>query len=98
MLDDLGEFSVHKIELAIKAYRRDPENLFFPKPGQLRGLIVGTVDREFPACRLPTFKADHQPEPSRRAVKSVAEVLRDGGFPVAADQWEKWKEDRPQPD
>lgn len=39
-LDDLREFAVKDILHAVQAYRRNPENNFFPHPGALRGLIA----------------------------------------------------------
>lgn len=39
-LDDLREFAFADIAEAIEKYRRDPENKFYPLPGQLRGLIA----------------------------------------------------------
>lgn len=39
-LDDLRDFAFQDIADAIEKYRRDPENKFYPSPGQLRGLIA----------------------------------------------------------
>lgn len=39
-LDDLREFAFADIAGAVQTFRRDPENKFFPLPGQLRGLIT----------------------------------------------------------
>jgi hypothetical protein len=38
MVGDLSEFSVPDVEIAITAYRRDPNSKFFPTSGQLRKL------------------------------------------------------------
>jgi len=39
-LDDLRDLPFESIVGAIEAYRRNPENKFYPTPGQLRGLII----------------------------------------------------------
>lgn len=38
-VEDLREYSPERIEAACTAYRRNPENRFFPTPGQLRACI-----------------------------------------------------------
>lgn len=40
MLEDLAEFRFAQVEAAIKAYRRDAKNRFFPTSGQLRDLAA----------------------------------------------------------
>lgn len=40
MVEDLAEFAVHEVDVAIKAYRRDAKNRFFPTSGALRGIIL----------------------------------------------------------
>lgn len=39
-VQDLEEFPVPEIEVAIQTYRRDPKSKFFPTPGVLRGIIL----------------------------------------------------------
>lgn len=39
-LDDLRDFAFQDIADSIEKYRRDPENKFYPTPGQLRGAIA----------------------------------------------------------
>ena len=39
-LDDLRPFAFADIAEAFQTYRQNPENKFFPTPGQLRGLIA----------------------------------------------------------
>jgi hypothetical protein len=39
-LDDLRDLPFSEIVDAVEKYRRNPENKFFPTPGQLRGAIV----------------------------------------------------------
>jgi hypothetical protein len=41
MADDLEEFTFAQVEVAIQKYRCDPENVYFPRSGQLRVLITG---------------------------------------------------------
>lgn len=38
-LEDLRDFAFSDVSEAIQKYRRNPENKFFPLPGQLRGII-----------------------------------------------------------
>jgi len=48
MLDDLGDYSVRDIEEAIKAYRTNGKNRFFPTSGQLVDLIKAAIkDRAY---------------------------------------------------
>lgn len=39
-LDDLRPFAFKDIAEAVETYRQNPENKFYPTPGQLRGLIA----------------------------------------------------------
>jgi len=39
MVEDLEEFTIFDVEVAIRTYRRDPANRFFPRAADLRGLI-----------------------------------------------------------
>lgn len=40
MVEDLSDFAVHEVESAIRAYRRDANNKFFPTSGALREPIL----------------------------------------------------------
>lgn len=40
LVEDLEEYPIVDIENAARSYRRDPKSRFFPKPGELRGLIA----------------------------------------------------------
>jgi hypothetical protein len=48
-LDDLRDFAISDIAAAMRAYRRDGENRFFPTSGQIVDLISGKAEliREF---------------------------------------------------
>jgi hypothetical protein len=90
MLEDLDTFSVREVELAIKTYRQNAENRFFPRGADLRKIIL---DWRGPAVqRLPKHTA--YPRPERPATKSVGQVLRDNGLEASARSWEEWKDFR----
>lgn len=64
MVEDLAEFPVCEVEAAIKAYRRDVANKFFPTSGALRGIIQeARKDRDHAAKvsskPLPTDSRPH---------------------------------------
>jgi len=40
LVSDLEEFDLAEIDMAIKLYRRDPANEFFPKPAALRAIVL----------------------------------------------------------
>lgn len=56
--EDLRDYPIDRIEDACRAYRRDPENRFFPTPGQLRAYIpkppVDTGPKVLPYSARPT--------------------------------------------
>lgn len=42
-IEDLEEFAIPEIEAAIREYRRNPKNKYFPTPGQLRELAIAEM-------------------------------------------------------
>lgn len=81
-LEDLRGHSPAEIADACARYRRNPENKFYPRSGQLLELM-----KIEPWCRLQTY---HAPPalPAPRKTKSVGDVLREHGFVRQADRWE----------
>lgn len=82
-IDDLRGWNVDDIERACAAYRADPENKYFPRIGQILGILQESKAK--PPCRLQTYVPPRLSGP--RAIKSVAEVLRDHGFEHQAEMW-----------
>lgn len=64
MVEDLEEFTIAEIEVAVRNYRRNPENRFFPRAADLRGLVLGDrKERRISASKpgiVPEF-GDHRP-------------------------------------
>jgi hypothetical protein len=85
-LEDLAPFTIAEIEVAIRNYRRDPKNKFFPTPAQLLAILRPPADPSDKRSRLPVFHG--YPEPARSATRSVAQVLRDHGYETQAQAWE----------
>jgi len=83
-LEDFRKLSVYQVEMACREYRRNPENKFFPTPGQLLDL---TKDKfaDTPS-RLPRFEGYPALE-GPRATKSVAQILEEHGFTGEAAKW-----------
>lgn len=77
MVEDLGDYPLYEIETAIKRYRQNGENRFFPTPGQLISLLK--PPKPEPKCRLETFR-DYQDAPGPRATKTAAQVLAEHGL------------------
>jgi hypothetical protein len=92
---DLRRYPVAEIEGACQSWRRNSANRFFPTPGQLLEVLGekhGPI-QERPRSIGTTFQGYPALE-GRRAAKSVADMLRDNGMPVAAEQWEDWRANR----
>ena len=65
-LDDLRPFAFKDIAAAIETYRQDPENKFYPLPGQLRGIITKPYSWDpSPKKHLPEKLADSRAEMER---------------------------------
>ena len=82
-LQDLERYAVRDIEYACKVYRQNPENKFYPTPGQLLGILGRYETKE--TGRLEAYRAP-QIE-MRQATKSVAQVLLEHGF--SAHGWKQ---------
>lgn len=90
---DLAAYTVKQVQEACEVWRRNQANRFFPSPGQ----FLGVLQAETGGGRyLPTFRG-HPALSAPLATKSVAQVLTENGFPVAAEQWETWKMNRAKP-
>lgn len=81
-VDDLSEFEVPDIEDAVRAYRRDAKNKYFPSPAALRAICTAAVkdrqERERIASTYSKLSANH--------------VLRRPGFWWLLPWWnEAWK-------
>lgn len=62
-LDDLRPFGFKDIAAAIETYRQNPENKFYPLPGQLRGIIATPYSWDpSPKKHLPEKLADSREE------------------------------------
>lgn len=92
-LDDLRGYSPTQIERACMQFRKRPDSTFFPKSGQLLGILGADRELDPPRSRLPTWRAPAALMAPRGKLKTVAEVLRDSGHTVAADRWE-WRHEK----
>jgi hypothetical protein len=52
MVEDLAEFSLGDIEQAIKRYRQNPANKYFPTSGQLRAPILEAIKERRDSARI----------------------------------------------
>lgn len=87
-LDDLAKYSPADVEYACRKYRQDPENKFFPKSGELIGIL--TPKRavwDTPPSKLPVFRSPPALTGPKPKLRSVAEILRESGHTVAAERW-----------
>lgn len=94
MLADLDGLSAYQVEDACANYRRDGSNKFFPTPGQIIGAVGGKFPE--PPRRLQEYDRKEFAGPRINATRTVAEVLRQAGEGRAAEDWEIWKDARPQ--
>jgi len=94
MLADLDGLSAYQVEDACANYRRDPANKFFPTPGQIIEALRGKHSE--PPRRLQEYDPKEFAGPRINATRSVAQVLRDTGHGRAAENWQAWKDARPQ--
>ena len=76
MVDDLASFGISDVERAIKEYRTNPENRFFPNSGQLIAILQPPAN---PRRRLELFR-DYPETNGPRATKSAAQILAEHGF------------------
>lgn len=53
LLEDLSEFALSDVEMAIRVYRMDPKSKFFPTSGQLRALAMQARQDHTEAKRGP---------------------------------------------
>ncbi len=96
-LDDLEKYSASNVAHACEEYRRQPDSKFFPKIGELIAMMQPKKYAwEIPPSKLPTFRSGHMAIEAKQATRSVAQVLRDAGFGRAAEDWQAWKDARPQ--
>lgn len=64
-VEDLIEFPLAEIEIAILEYRRGAENEFFPKPGKLRKIIIGNRSHRAQLERLGDGAGKRDTRPCR---------------------------------
>lgn len=95
-LDDLETWSVYSVERACRAYRNNPENRFFPTPGQLKGELDKLEEQSIRSHRAsqPAFKAtDYMrltgPNAEAKHLEPIGDILRRNGEPEAAAYYEK---------
>jgi hypothetical protein len=84
-LEDLGHIEPERVEAACRQWRRNPENKFFPKIGELLELLKPEWE---PRSHLPTFRAPPALPAPKGPIRSVADILRQYGFAKAARRWE----------
>lgn len=87
-LDDLADFLPSEIERACMTFRRNPENKFFPKSGELLGILNAKSVWDTPPSRLPKFRSPPALTGPKPRLKSVGDVLRENGHQLAADKYE----------
>lgn len=95
-LDDLEGYDAAHLQTACEIYRRGRGNEFFPKICQLLEVLnppKAVWDSGRP--RLPAYRTSDYLLDGPKAVRSVAEVLRQAGEGRAAEDWEAWKVARP---
>jgi len=93
MLADLDGLSPYQVEDACANYRRNPENKFFPTPGQIIEAVGGKFSEQ--PRRLQGYDPKEFSGPRINATRTVAEVLRQTGNGRAAEDWQAWKDARP---
>ena len=81
MLDDLRDFSIPQIETACRAWRKKPEATYFPKSGQLIGLMKESLEASIARRRAlaPAYRADRMIEQQRKPLKPWRQVLAENG-------------------
>jgi len=72
-LDDLRPFAFADIAEAVTAYRQNPENKFYPTPGQLRGLIA----KPYSWDPNPRQHLSDRLEAGRRELQKMAAAIPD---------------------
>jgi hypothetical protein len=79
MVTDLDEYPIGQIAWACTAWRQKPDANYFPRSGQLIGLIKQAADRSIANARAnrPAFRADHQIEGPRVKLKHWRDILAD---------------------
>lgn len=85
-LDDLHGYSVEAINAACTQYRRNPENKFFPRSGDLLALLKPKSEPRHhlqPFRGLPVIEAP-------RATKTAAQILAEHGFTLASARLTGW--------
>lgn len=87
-LDDLAGFEPWQIERACMEFRRQPENKFFPKSGELLGILRPKSAWDTPPSRLPKFRSPPALTGPKPKLRSVGDVLRDHGHGGAAERYE----------
>lgn len=80
-LDDLRDFAVKDIDHAIKTYRRDPANKFFPHPGALRGILA--TPPAWWAKGQNTWLADCRAEAKRELDNKTRRLAGENNQPAA---------------
>lgn len=83
MVEDLHKFPIVDTEQAIKQYRRDPKNRFFPNSGQLIAIL--RPEGSEPRRRLPQYDPTDYEVTGPLATKSAAQVLAEHGLAVPWD-------------
>jgi hypothetical protein len=91
-LEDLAGFAPNEIERACMAYRRKPDSKFFPKSGELLGILSPPREPDPPRSRLPRIgRGEFMLTGPKQKLRPVAEVLRDFGFTKEAQRYEDLK-------
>ena len=87
-LNDLSAYSPADVEASCVSFRRNPENKFYPRIGELLAILNPKRDPSDRPSHLRKFSSSEYDTP-RYNLKSVAEVLRSTGYEKAANAWEE---------
>jgi hypothetical protein len=96
-IHDLEAYTPVEIERACMEYRRTPGNEFFPKVCQLLEILnPPKAAWENRGPRLRAYRSSDYLLEGPRAMRTISQILRHAGFGRAAEDWDTWKESRPQ--
>lgn len=86
-LNDLAAYSPDDVEAACESFRRNPDNKFYPRVGELLAILKPKRDQFDKPSHLPKYSTPREMLYPQKPLPSVAEVLRKHGFERTADRW-----------
>lgn len=88
-VEDLGGISFEQLQYAVKKYRTDPANVFFPLPAKLLGIVAANdgrpgTEEAWALCPKDEQKSAYLNDEIMLAFSSSNSILRETGDKVAA--------------